>query len=591
MPVSLRNKEKFRDWFALTPFERVLADPCPLASGPRACEFIWEGDSVSIEHLFEAANATLAAWKHCESLALKEFLLVSPAEFVLPIKPRERNNQTQVESLLEDWSENVEHRAEAYDLWRDDLLDEPYPEDSVLPDGVEDRMTELEFELMDSATNDLFAVLDGGTPELHYHRGAILEQLQFHREEWKRKFDEWYASDFSDGRLEDFVSEIQQRWLRLAVGGRLIERWDDPLHVLAYRWEYDWIGTANWIREAALAGIRLWCDRLCMLGATARDKFDFLAIEQLAKLLLPELRHAFVAEAPSTHLGQSEAALVVATFPLFVDLPAETRIPDDVLHAKWKGMSEVERQEFENNFDEYSRYRRWSAWKGYGSLGFSPVGYQPEIVRRALAVRFASRVVEEAARFGRDGFANPVTLKDEAEALLFVQEVVSDVMAFGKSKPSPPVNRVQSFESLCIPPVRAQDRTECEGDESADAKQENFDSNSTDETLASRLASAPKKESSGNSKPWHPAFKSVADDYLKACLKHRKHLELKTWLGSKTEKYFRKAGFALTTTYAAFSANRAAWWPQLEKELTEAGITICERTRQRTGKKNPTRRK
>jgi len=138
-------------------------------------------------------------------------------------------------------------------------------------------------------------------------------------------------------------------------------------------------------------------------------------------------------------------------------------------------------------------------------------------------------------------------------------------------------------------PTRTEPRVEADaGRDSIDKIHQQSDIEPQNDRTASALTSAQGKESSGNSKTFHPVFRTVADDYRQACLKERKHLPLKTWLNSRSPKYFKKIGYASTTICAAFNDNHAEWWPQFAKELTEAGIRLCERTRQRTGKKKPT---
>jgi hypothetical protein len=582
----------FEAWAYLSAFERVLVDPCPLVSGPIASDFdSWQEEVLTSQQLYQIAKATLENWKACERSAMRNRLLIHPCEFVPNSRQPIRRNQAQVDLLAADWPAGMELRTEAYDWWRRGMGDEPFHGDEVLPEGVEELMDDIEMELFEQANDDLQTVLEGGTPQLSYHRGPLLCELLAHRIEWREKFQQYFAAG-QEGELENWCAEIQEKWLRLAVGGRLIERWDDPLHVLAYRWEFDWIGEGNWIREVALAGLRLCFDRICMLEATPTNKTDFQAIDLLARLVLSELRHAFSAEAPSSHLGQSEATLVVMAFPLWMDLPATTSISDDTLEAEWKEFSDSEQQAF-GNFEWFAESRRWEAWIKYGTLDGPPELVEPELVCRALAQRFAARVVEEASRFGRDGYEPPSKLKDEHEALEFIKNVVADVLAFGHSIATASVPSKHVYDSLCIPPHR----DDKQDDECATAlcdpiNIENSHRNPDGEQTASPLASGQKKNSVTKDRSWYPTNDKVFDDYLQACLTEETHLKLKTWLQSKSPTYFKKIGFKWSTVYKSFTSNRAKWWPQLERELRDAGIHVdYERTREGTGKKKPTTEK
>ncbi len=153
----------------------------------------------------------------------------------------------------------------------------------------------------------------------------------------------------------------------------------------------------------------------------------------------------------------------------------------------------------------------------------------------------------------------------------------------------------QVCEMACLwlssTPVTGWDRLEPFPGKDKVEQNQNSDCVSIDERTASPLASGLGKDSSRKSRAWYPAFDTVADDYRTACLKDHEHLILKGWMNSKTAVYFKRIGFSFETVYKAFNSNRDEWWPQLARELREAQIEINERTRERTGKKKPTREK
>jgi hypothetical protein len=193
---------------------------------------------------------------------------------------------------------------------------------------------------------------------------------------------------------------------------------------------FDCEDEVNLIREAYLAGIRFWIERILAKRIPFRSPDDFAAFNRLSKVALEIVREAYTREAPSTLLGEDERDILRLTFPLWSQTPAESWIDDEELQRRWNRPNDEEWCREDWSFDEFAEDCRFFRQSDFGRVvarvhSNPPRDLETDFWCHSIGVAFADWIAAEARRARVDTQVPDTDINDEQDALKFVTGIAA----------------------------------------------------------------------------------------------------------------------------------------------------------------------
>ncbi|APZ94829.1 hypothetical protein Fuma_04478 [Fuerstiella marisgermanici] len=401
------------------PWDRIYSHPFG-----RCIDVPQAGDFESIEQYGRIATQGIQWWHDQDYLAALRMILKYEDWPLYYLREKPPRYIQQAEFFGEDsgidW---VSMRLEQWDFWQSDL-GSPQSQDFLRWQQIGTPLEELIVRISEDFQCDHTAEWEPS---------------------WPGKFPPPRTNESSNNKdycptIDDIIGNIpsnlaadglsQSDW-RYHVTATCARRWRETPFRLAFRWIIEPMGFANITREATLAGIRLWCQRISHLPVPCRHRDDFQHVNSIAKLVVGQLPIGFSDEAPSCLLGFDERDVLRLSFPLFHIELAEDSIPHEQLLEEWERCKDDEVFE---SFDDFKADRTTfygSSWCDEGSLGFAPREVDIEYTVKTVCYRLLSNVINEAKRFGRQLFESVPPFDSPAEALKLINHITADVAAMG----------------------------------------------------------------------------------------------------------------------------------------------------------------
>lgn len=338
--------------------------------------------------------------------------------------------------------------------------------------GLRKRWLELQRELSDRVEFDSEPWIQTSSFQRHcnYRRGLITADMMKRADELRaiaqdagfEKVSHYLWSDDCERRHSDIERGLSNRFSEYATAGEFLARHcqntADVLSMVAYRWHFSSTDEVNLIREAFLAGVRLWIDRALAVKEPHASTENLAEYFQLMTSVLGAVDEAYSFEAPSTLLGYKEADILRLAFPFMFGRPAESSIDADALRKRFNGEAEF-RSQFEN-FDDCLFEHRLGWDSLYGEVcrdcGSAVILHKTDIEfeRRRVVWTVIKRIQTVANSISVDWAVTPDAIPDAGSAAKLLDVLLPQCLAQLIVRDSAPSGTVPSNQIA----LRAVDR-------------------------------------------------------------------------------------------------------------------------------------